>query len=165
MTRSAAKAEVLRIAMSTPEDRAESRTGSADATPRILVVDDDRAVRLVLARALARAGYEVFLADSGSDALDQLEHRRDLIAVLSDIAMPAMSGIELATEVLRRYPGLPVLFVTSTNPDAALLDHPLVGVVHKPVAIAELRTALATLIGRAGAPAASAAHDATGAEG
>ncbi len=114
---------------------------------RVLVVDDDPAVRLVLARALARCGYEVFVAASGADALAQLHRDPSVAAVLSELAMPTVRiGAEFAAELHVRHPGLPILFVTATVPAGDLLAEPGIGVVAKPAGVTELRDALATLI-------------------
>lgn len=118
------------------------------AAPRILVVDDDPGIRLVLGRALARCGYEVILASSGAEALGQLA-ADPVVALVSDVAMPSMSGLELASAVLERHPGLPILFVTSSSVDDDLLEHPLVALVGKPVRVADVRDALGRLIERA----------------
>lgn len=110
------------------------------------MVDDEPAVRLVLSRALARCGYEVFLADDGVSALAALAREPGVAAVVSDIAMPAMTGTALATEILFRHPGVPVLFVTGSPGDPLLLAHPLIRLVAKPVRVAEIRRVLADLI-------------------
>jgi len=115
---------------------------------RVLVVDDDPGIRVVLGRALARSGYEVFLAEDGAAALAILVDQPDIVAVVSDIVMPLMDGTELATEILRRHPGRPILFVTTVAADPVLLAHPLVGQVRKPLRLAEVRDALAGLIDR-----------------
>lgn len=116
---------------------------------RVLVVDDDPAVRVVLGRALARCGYEVFLAGDGVAALATLADEPGVFAVVSDITMPRMDGTELATEILRRHPGRPILFVTSTAADPVLLAHPLVGQIRKPARVTAVRDALADLIAQA----------------
>lgn len=115
---------------------------------RVLVVDDDPGIRVVVGRALARSGYEVFLAENGTAALAILEDQPDIVAIVSDIVMPLMDGTELATEILRRHPGRPILFVTTVAADPALLAHPLVGHVRKPLRVADVRDALAGLIDR-----------------
>ncbi|HSG33682.1 MAG TPA: response regulator, partial [Sphingomonadaceae bacterium] len=62
---------------------------------RILLAEDEEAMRTYLARALENAGYEVVAVDRGTAALPLLEEQRfDLL--LSDIVMPEMDGIELA---------------------------------------------------------------------
>lgn len=131
-----------------------SRT--ADTTPpvvprRLLVVDDDPGLRLVLARALAHLGYEVVVADNGVQALIELRNEPGIVAVVSDIKMPEMTGIELATHIVEQHPGLPVLFVTSSAPPPSLLEHPLVGLLAKPAALSDLRDRLDDLLDRTAA--------------
>eukprot|EP01037_Dinobryon_pediforme_P001390 gene1390-1411_t len=80
---------------------------------RVLVVDDDPAVRLVTASMLRDLGCEVADAESGAAALELLAREQfapDLMVV--DFAMPAMNGLELAREVARSLPRLPILFAT-----------------------------------------------------
>ena len=75
---------------------------------RILVVDDEPAVREVLAAILRAAGYEVATAANGFEALLQL--KRVLPAVIiSDLSMPKMSGFELLSVVRRRFPTVSVI--------------------------------------------------------
>ena len=76
----------------------------------ILLVDDDPRVREVTALTLDALGYQVREAHSGLDALAKLDDDIDLL--LADFAMPGMNGAELAQAVRRRYPDLPVVFVT-----------------------------------------------------
>jgi CheY-like chemotaxis protein len=79
---------------------------------RILVVDDEREVQLVLEEYLRSKGYEVVLADDGVAALEALERiRPDL--VLLDMTMPEMDGMETLRRIIERYPGLPVIMVTA----------------------------------------------------
>ena len=76
----------------------------------ILLVDDDPRVREVTAQTLDALGYQVREAHSGNDALAKLDDDIDLL--LADFAMPGMNGGELAQAARRRYPALPVVFVT-----------------------------------------------------
>jgi PAS domain S-box-containing protein len=79
----------------------------------ILVVEDDAAVRLVTRRVLERAGYEVLVASDGLDALRVVEQfGGDLGAVVSDVTMPGMGGIELGQELRRRRPGIRMLYLS-----------------------------------------------------
>jgi two-component system cell cycle response regulator CpdR len=80
-------------------------------TPRILLAEDDEAMRTYLERALNNAGYEVATVDRGTDAIPLLETEHyDLL--LSDIVMPEMDGIELAQRCAEISPRTKVMFIT-----------------------------------------------------
>ncbi|WP_370191601.1 cell cycle two-component system response regulator CpdR [Qipengyuania sp.] len=79
--------------------------------PRILLAEDDDAMRVYLARALGNAGYVVDSVDRGTDAVPLLEDGSyDLL--LSDIVMPEMDGIELAQRCNEVSPDTKVMFIT-----------------------------------------------------
>jgi len=69
---------------------------------RAIVVDDSRATRMILKRALAREGFEVVEAGDGRQALDELEKTGPLELALVDWNMPVMTGYELIREVRSR---------------------------------------------------------------
>lgn len=78
---------------------------------RILLAEDDDAMRAYLARALENAGYDVVAVDRGTAALPLLETQHfDLL--LSDIVMPEMDGIELAQRCAEMSPLTKVMFIT-----------------------------------------------------
>jgi two-component system cell cycle response regulator CpdR len=78
---------------------------------RILLAEDDNAMRQYLERALERAGYSVASVDRGTAALPLLEQERfDLL--LTDIVMPEMDGIELAQRAGAIAPDMRVMFIT-----------------------------------------------------
>jgi two-component system cell cycle response regulator CpdR len=78
---------------------------------RILLAEDDESMRLYLARALERVGYQVVSVDRGTAALPLLESERfDLL--LTDIVMPEMDGIELAQKAATLAPDMRVMFIT-----------------------------------------------------
>jgi two-component system cell cycle response regulator CpdR len=78
---------------------------------RILLAEDEDAMRTYLARALENAGYEVVAVDRGTAALPWLETQNfDLL--LSDIVMPEMDGIELAQRCAELSPDTKVMFIT-----------------------------------------------------
>lgn len=78
---------------------------------RILLAEDDEAMRTYLARALEQAGYSVVAVGSGLDALPLLQTEiYDLL--LSDIVMPEMDGIELAQRCNEISPSTKVMFIT-----------------------------------------------------
>ena len=110
---------------------------------RILIAEDDPGVRHLVSRALGLEGHEVTVAEDGELALDLLiETEGGFDFVLSDIRMPAMTGIELAHEIAASWPELPVLLMTgyaeqleAAEDLAAIIE----GVVEKPFSIAEIR--------------------------
>ena len=78
---------------------------------RILLAEDEDAMRQYLSRALEKAGYEVVAVGRGTDAVPYLESERfDLL--LSDIVMPEMDGIELAQRCNEISPATRVMFIT-----------------------------------------------------
>lgn len=123
-------------------------TDPAAGVPQLLVVDDDPGIRLTLGRALARFGYHVFLASNGADALAHLVHQPDVVAVLSDIDMTPMDGIELTRQVHHLRPHIPVLYLTGNPNTVNLRPHPAVDVLSKPVELAELGAAIHTVLQR-----------------
>jgi len=80
----------------------------ASSRARLLVVDDEPAIREVASALLASEGYDVSTAEDGMEALERLvEPLPDL--VISDLKMPHMSGFELLTLVRERFPHVPVI--------------------------------------------------------
>jgi two-component system, response regulator, stage 0 sporulation protein F len=92
-------------------------------TVSILVVDDESDVaelyRQRFRREVRQGTYRMHFANSGEDALDKLAGgvEPNLIAILSDINMPGMDGLDLLAEVKRHYPELPVMMVTAYGDD------------------------------------------------
>jgi two-component system, cell cycle response regulator CpdR len=78
---------------------------------RILLAEDEDAMRTYLARALENAGYEVIAVDRGTAAIPLLE-MGDFDLLLSDIVMPEMDGIELAQRCAEISPSTKVMFIT-----------------------------------------------------
>jgi two-component system, cell cycle response regulator CpdR len=112
---------------------------------RILIAEDEEALRAMCARALATAGHEVKTACDGSDALNLLQAeagRFDLL--LTDIRMPIMDGIALALAAARDYPDLTILLMTGYA-DQRERAHGLDALIHdvlpKPFSLATLRAA------------------------
>lgn len=78
----------------------------------ILVVDDEELVRNLVVTLLARLGHSYITAADGVDALDRMKGNQ-IDAVITDIKMPNMDGVALTVEILKRYPGLPILVMTA----------------------------------------------------
>ena len=82
--------------------------------PLILLVDDDPVVRLTLSRALTDRGYEVRTAADGQSAITILSGLKALPALaITDLEMAGVNGEDLARVLVRRYPDLPVIFMTA----------------------------------------------------
>ena len=79
---------------------------------RILLVDDEEAVRGALAEMLASAGHTVVAVGEGAEALRHLERDAAIDLVVTDLVMPAMTGWELAAAVKARWPALPIGVIT-----------------------------------------------------
>src|ERR1700688_918806 len=80
---------------------------------RILVVEDDDAIRDLVDRALREVGYETRVAPNGLEALGLLETDASCDLLLTDLLMPEMSGDELVRRARARYPSLKVLYLTA----------------------------------------------------
>ena len=91
---------------------------SRPQAPRIWVVDDDRAVRFVLATALRDAGFEVTAFAAAAEALDSLQREPVPALVVTDVRMPGDSGLQLLDKLKAAQPDLPVI-VMSAHTDVA----------------------------------------------
>ena len=79
---------------------------------RILLAEDDEAMRVYLVRALQRSGYAVVSVDRGTAALAEIERGERFDLLLTDIVMPEMDGIELAQKASVIVPEMRVMFIT-----------------------------------------------------
>jgi len=84
----------------------------AGSVVKILVVDDQKTMLVMVEQMLRRAGYMVMTADSGGEALNILE-RECFDIVITDLVMPEMNGLEFFREVNSKYPYLPVIMMTT----------------------------------------------------
>jgi two-component system response regulator MprA len=122
---------------------------------KILVVDDERAVRESLRRALELEGYEIELAGDGSEALATLgrdETQAD--AVILDVLMPGVDGLEVCRRLRATGNRVPVLMLTARDEvenRVAGLDAGADDYVTKPFGLAELRSRIRAVLRRAGA--------------
>lgn len=80
--------------------------------PKVWVIDDDRSIRWVLERALRKAEMDVTCFSNGVGVMEILE-RDQPDAILSDVRMPGIDGLELLGQINARYPSLPVIIMTA----------------------------------------------------
>lgn len=117
---------------------------------RILVVDDDRAVRESLRRSLAFNGYSVALAQDGVEALDAIASERPDALVL-DVMMPRLDGLEVCRQLRSTGDDLPILVLTardSVSERVAGLDAGADDYLPKPFALEELLARMRALLRR-----------------
>ena len=116
-----------------------------------LVVDDEPAVRELIAGILGKAGHRVVTASSAQEAIRIVEHE-DVAVVLTDINMPgSISGLELIDALHARRPSLPIIPVTGSVDEANLqeaLDRGAAGFITKPFKAADLRQKVDTAMNR-----------------
>ncbi len=118
---------------------------------KILVVDDDEAVRSVTLEMLKRLGFEVTTADCGETALE-LAGNETFDLVLLDLAMPSMSGVEVFAELRRIHPDARVIFMTGYSRhefgDLLTENAETTAVLSKPFPLQELKTSVESMLAR-----------------
>lgn len=98
----------------------------------VLVVEDDRAVRLLFTRVLEGAGYEVIACENGTVGFDAARtHLDEIDAVVTDARMPGMQGPRLISRIRALRPGMPAILVSgnlvegATDPGTVFLAKPI----------------------------------------
>jgi CheY-like chemotaxis protein len=119
---------------------------------RILVIDDERAVRDLISDALNIEGHEVFTAENGKEGLDLIgQYRFDL--VFCDLRMPEMDGQAFYEEVQRDHPQIlkRIVFVTAqvhSSDYGPFLRETGIPVIEKPFTLSQLRQAVGKMVGQ-----------------
>lgn len=98
-----------------------SAPAAATARPRVLVADDEAAIRDLLQKTLALADYEVDVAHDGRAALERLRAGAyDLL--ITDLKMPGVDGLAVIREARRYRPDLPIIIITGFSTEAAAIE-------------------------------------------
>ncbi len=114
------------------------------APTKVLVVDDEEGIRQALDRFLSRLGYQVVQAGSAAEALDQ-QAAESPHAMLSDIRMPNMTGVELVPKALAHDSDLAIIMLTAIDEPRTAIDCLKLGAYDyliKPVDLDELEMSL-----------------------
>ncbi len=115
------------------------------ATPSILIVDDDRNTRTSLQRALERDGYGVLVAENGKDALGIAQGPEDIDLVLTDLIMPGLDGLGFLEGLRVVRPEVPTILISAfANVDTAVKAgrRGVCEVLEKPIRLRDVRRAI-----------------------
>ncbi len=117
----------------------------------VLLVDDEKQIRITSRKVLERLGYEVLTADNGKSALETYQHHQDKIdVVILDLIMPVMDGADCFIELRRQDPTLKILFSSGYAEDdrkiELLLSMGASGCVKKPYTLEELNAKLSQVL-------------------
>ena len=117
---------------------------------RVLVAEDEEAVRSLVTRALTTDGHSVIAVADGAAALDVLTREAGAFdLLLTDIKMPVMDGIALALAAARDYPALPIVLMSGYSDQrerTSGMETLIRDVIAKPFTLAELRFSVAAAL-------------------
>ena len=128
---------------------------SSDARRTALLVDDEPAVRQLLAELLERLGFAVAVAGDGDDALAQAQELDRVDLLVSDLRMPGIDGLTLGRQLRRSHRHAAIVLLTGAPPSAPIADRKL-RVVRKPFDWETLREAVLGLLPASSTPAPAA---------
>ncbi len=153
--------EGARLVAVLPAEAAAERQAIPETLGTILLAEDEDGLRVLMAKALRRHGYEVLDAPAAEPALKVLESRRQAVNLLvTDLTLPGMGGGKLALEVRWLYPGTPVVFITGSSEDAdaagLIQNQSNVSLLVKPFPVEDLVREVDRVLGRSRARGASA---------
>ena len=132
------------MTMAVLEEPVSTAARAADSA-RILVVDDENTIRLVLAKYLRTRGFDVSTAESGDAALEALANGGKFDLMLCDVRMPGLSGVELVPAALEIDPGLGIVMLSAVNDAPTATEAMAQGVLDyltKPIELKDLYDAV-----------------------
>ncbi len=92
------------------------------STSKIWVVDDDKSIRWVLQKALARENFDVDCFANGQDVLDDMDSSNIPDLIISDVRMPGIDGMQLLAQIRDRHPNLPIIIMTAHSDLQSAVD-------------------------------------------
>ncbi|HJT89326.1 MAG TPA: response regulator, partial [Bryobacteraceae bacterium] len=116
----------------------------------ILVVDDEEMVRTAARRALEYHGYNVLTADDGRQAIETVAAHDEILAVILDLAMPAMTGDQAAPRLRQIRPRLPIILSSGYPEHEAtrrFVRHGVTAFLEKPYTARNLAEKIASVLG------------------
>jgi FixJ family two-component response regulator len=120
---------------------------STDTRPLVLIIDDDLAVRESLAAVMEAFGFRVNTAVNGVEGLEAVDAETPS-AIITDLQMPGMSGLELLSALRRTRTGIPVIVISGGDVDVAR-QMGAAAAFHKPLAVFEMIDTVSSLTQRA----------------
>jgi PAS domain S-box-containing protein len=139
------KAEAV-AASSTHNRRVNLPRGDSET---ILLLEDDRSVREMVATSLVEYGYRVLSAANGDEALHQLDsHQQTVRVLLTNLAAPARNGASLLDQVYARVPGLPIIVMSGEAGSSGENQIAKAAFLPKPFSLEQLLTTIATELRR-----------------
>ena len=115
---------------------------------KLLIVDDDQAMRMALCESLESCGYEIDAVENGADALRQFS-KRTFDLVLTDMKMPGMTGIEVLRGVKKMSPAVPVILITAygtVNTAVEAMKEGAAEFIMKPFTLDEIESVVRTVL-------------------
>ena len=115
---------------------------------KILIVDDQQGIRLLLKEVFKNEGYETFLASNGAEAVQHIENS-SLDCVLLDMKIPGMNGLEILKHIKELFATLPVVMMTGNSDMDLIRNAKELGASHfftKPFDIFEVRNTINNLL-------------------
>jgi len=120
--------------LASDSEEADEAETSPYGTERLLIVDDESEIAATLRRSLMRYGYRVEAFTSALAALRSFEMRPDRFdAVITDVVMPELNGVDLAVRLRVSRPALPIIFLTGFAPRLVPIEKPEPAIISKPI--------------------------------
>jgi CheY-like chemotaxis protein len=112
---------------------------------KILIADDEKALRILLVEALKPYDYHIDVVENGAEAISHIQ-RKSYDLIITDYMMPKMDGLELTRRIRSQYPSTPILIVTGDGPVYDLLKSGATACIPKPFNILELQNTVKDML-------------------